>query len=367
MSTNVRITQTVLLVVGLATWVVIAGILKKGGDLDYQPNLLHLKGSPYGRTLALAMRGPADVFWHRGEVHDHDSEGCEEEGCDHDHSGCDHEQGECDHEGCDHADEAEGSPAAGDADLELAAMVDRLSEEDAGHEGCDHEGCGEGDDEAEHPPAEFTGVRPFLLDTIAGMRAARHSRNNDRGETRLHRAFVMAETEKRLALSFQMDPTNIACYGSYFMFLAEALARVEGAEGEATVIRERRNAAMDLAEYTFGYCLNYQDEAPAMVTGAVAAHDYVQFRMSSPDPDIEELGEVLRILDSCIGRYEAIRAQMIEDGTWENFFIHRREEMEKAYSLVRVLRNVDHTVFQRLQGSSVALPKPTSGAGVAGR
>ena len=358
MNTKPRIIQIGLLGIGLTVWLVTGGVLKKRGDFDFQPNVMHLKGSPYGRTLALAMRGPADVFWHRGEVHDDCGSECGQEGCEHDHSGCDHEAGGCEHEECEHegCDHGEDPLPGGDSASELAAMAGRLSEEHAEHEAAEH-----GEHEDDPAAQEFTGVRDFLLDTIADMRKARHSRNNPRGEGRMHRAYVMGETQRRLALGFQMDPTNIACYGSYFMFLAEALARVEGEQGEEAVIRARRKAAMDLAKYTFGYCLNYQDEAPAMVTAATAAHDYLQIQMTGPDPSLAEFAEMLRILDGTIGRYEAIRAQMIEDGTWESFYIHRREEMEKAYSLVRVLRDADHTMYDRLKDSSVLAPVPQSG------
>ena len=252
MSNKLRITQVVLLVVGMATWVVVAGILRKGGDLEYRPNILHLKGSPYGRTLALAMRGPADVYWHRGEVHDDEPGGCDHEGCDHEHGKCDH--GDCEDGACGHADAA-APPTT------MADMVEQLAEEAAEHEECEH-----GEEEEAVGGPEITGLRPYLLDTIAAMRKAYHSRSNQRGEGKLHKAFVMAETERRLALSYQMDPTNTSCYGTYFLFLAEAIARIEDEEGEENVIRQRRNSAFELSHYTILYCLNYQDEAPAMIT-----------------------------------------------------------------------------------------------------
>jgi len=384
MNRKLLISQIVLLVVGVATWAVVGRILQKGGDLEFRPNVMHLKGSPYGRTLALAMRGPADVFWHRGEGGldhecgpgcDHEShgesghEGCEDEGCDHDHGSCDHDQGICDHEGCDHAEDTElaghadeGGGEAEEAGEALASMMEKLAAEHAEHEAEHHQ-----EEEDTGQTAEFEGVRPYLLDLIGEMRKAYHSRSNRRGESALHRAFVMGETQRRLALSYEMDPTNIACYGSYFMFLAEALTRVEGAEEEERVIQARLQAALRLSNYTVRYCLQYPDEAPAMVTGAVAAHDYLQIQFSVPDPDLEEAAKVLQILDQCTGHYEAIRAAMIEAGTWKNFPEHRRGDMEKAYRLVTVLRDADHTLLKRLSGGSVAVPEAPPEDGVATR
>ena len=76
---GIRIIQLVVLVVGLGGGLYLTAGLKQSGKLDYRPNVLTLNGSPFGRTLALAMRGPVDVYWHRGNVHDH------EHGHDHSH------------------------------------------------------------------------------------------------------------------------------------------------------------------------------------------------------------------------------------------------------------------------------------------
>ena len=55
-----------------------------------------------------------------------------------------------------------------------------------------------------------------------------------------------------------------------------------------------------------------------------------------------------------------MRAERIGDGTWERFFLHRREEMESAYSLVQTLRDIDHVVFERLKGGEVSAVDATA-------
>ena len=40
--------------------------LKKGDQLQYQPNPLALEKSPYGRTVGMALQGPITRFWDRG-------------------------------------------------------------------------------------------------------------------------------------------------------------------------------------------------------------------------------------------------------------------------------------------------------------
>ena len=106
------------------------------------------------------------------------------------------------------------------------------------------------------------------------------------------------------------------------------------------------------------------DEAPAMVTGAVAAHDYLQIHFAAPNPDLEEAAEVLKILDQCIERYELIRGTMITAGTWENFPEPRRVEMEQAHRMVRVLREADREIFKRLSGGSVSVPEAPADKGM---
>ena len=344
--------QLVLLAGGAFGFTMVGGVLKDRGSLDHEPNVLTLKGSPFGRTLALAMRGPVDVYWHRGQVHEH---GHDDDGHGHGHGhGHDHED---DHDHEDHHDDDYGGavPVSSGSDHddhddhdhdheereipeELAKHFDALDLEVDDHHHDD-----------ERPPLEFNGeIRPFLLDVIDHMRTAYYGRSNPNPDTALHKAFIMAETERRLALSYQMDPTNNACYGSYFLFLSEAMVRVAGRSDEQTRISAGQQRAMDLCNFTIQYCLQHQDEAPAMITAATAAHDYLQIYLSTQDPDPQHAAPFLQVMGQTLGRYEAIRAQMIEDGTWANFGVHRINELEGAHDLVVALSKSDLEVYQRL-------------------
>jgi len=330
--------QLALLLVGAVGFVALGDHLKHEGKLDFFPNVLRLKGSPFGRTIAFAMRGPVDVFWHRGERHEHDHE--------HEHDGH-HEHGpegpeSCGHDDCEHLSGHDDETPDDSPANALAAKVKQLAAEHAHHEEEHHH------EESGRKPIEFNGLRPYLLDHIDAMRKAYYSRSNHHGDTRLHRAYIMDETQRRLALSYEMNPANLACYGSYFLFLSEALARVKGEDGEKDVIRNRQQAALDLANSTVHYCLKYKDEAPAMLTGATAAHDYIQIRFSEPEPDINEISSFLAVLDGCMIRFEEIRDHMQQNGAWDNFSIHRRSEMDKGYSLLKVLRQTDHEMYVNL-------------------
>jgi hypothetical protein len=342
--TTIRVVQLAVLVVGLWGGLSLTAGLKRSGKLDYRPNPLTLNGSPFGRTLALAMRGPVDVYWHRGNVHDHD----------HDHS---HEHGpdcgpDCDHEGRPHpvhdhsADGHHHHNDGGKAAERLKHVADSYMPT--------------GEEEMQDSPVVATNVsvRPFLLDVIGDMREAYYSRTNDRADSKLHKAFILGETERRLKIGYHMDPTNLSGYGAYFLFLSEALARVEGENDELRVIRSRQQRALDLANYTLQYCLNYQDEAPAMLTAANAAHDYLQIRLTDPEVNLHEAGEFLRVFDACLVRYEGIRNQMIENGSWKNFYEERRIEMEATHGLLRSLRDADREVLDGLMGMTSASVVP---------
>ena len=173
------------------------------------------------------------------------------------------------------------------------------------------------------------------------MRTAYNSRTNRTAESRRHKAYIMGETEKRLKVGYEMDPRNPSAYGAYFLFKSEALARVEGQAGEGLVIRNRRDEARRLAHRTQHYCWNFPTEAPAMITGASAAHDCLQLLSEDPDPDLNSVRFYLSRLNLMLENYEAIRDAMLEDNSWKLFPAPRRSEMEKTHSLIRALRQAD--------------------------
>ena len=59
---NVRYLQAGFLIAGLAAWGLQSSSLYSAGQFAKGHNPLHLKQSPFGRTLSLAMRGPVDVY-----------------------------------------------------------------------------------------------------------------------------------------------------------------------------------------------------------------------------------------------------------------------------------------------------------------
>ena len=318
--------RIVFLVVGLAAWGQQTNRLYQREQFTKAHNPLHLKQSPFGRTLSLAMRGPVDVYWHRGEPHEHPPG--EEHSHSHPHSHShDHGHGH----GLSHNHDAgAGIPAGQDEDLDYLAKL--LEDEDHDHAN---------DSDIVDAAETFKGLRPLLLDKIEAMRTAYNSRTNRTAESPRHKAYIMGETEKRLAVGYEMDPRNPSAYGAYFLFKSEALARVEGQAGEGLVIRDRRGEARRLAHRTQHYCWNFPDEAPAMITGASAAHDCLQMLSEDPNPDLNFVRFYLSRLNLMLENYEAIREAMLEDNSWKLFPAPRRSEMEKTHSLIKALRQAD--------------------------
>ena len=337
--------QVALLTTGLTAWGIQANKLYKRGQLTKAHNPLHLKQSPFGRTLSLAMRGPVDVYWHRGEPHEHPPG--EEHSHDHSHGHSHDHNHELGH-GHSRGDEA-GIKAGEDADLDyLASLL-----EDGEHE--------HGKDlSAADTTKTFTGLRPLLLDRIETLRTAYNSRTNRTAESPRHKAYIMGETEKRLAVGYEMDPRNPSAYGAYFLFKSEALARVEGQAGEGLVIRNRRGEARRLAHRTQHYCWNFPTEAPAMITGASAAHDCLQLLSEDPDPDLNFVRFYLNRLDLMLKNYEAIRGAMIENSRWQLFPAPRRSEMEKTHSLIKALRQADIQYWNKRLSQTTQSQRPGS-------
>ena len=77
------------LIVGVVLWGSYAQRFNDQGKLSYEPNVACIKGSPYGKVLALALQGPIDFYWHMGASHEHTAE--LNGGHGHDHGDdCDH-------------------------------------------------------------------------------------------------------------------------------------------------------------------------------------------------------------------------------------------------------------------------------------
>jgi hypothetical protein len=293
-----------ILGLGIAAWAGMSCVLRSDGFLEFEPNILTLKGIPFGRTVAVAMRGPVDVYWNAGESHAHGGHDC---------SGSD----------CAHA----GHGGGGQQDLlnstrSMAEMELVLPPEDS--------------------------LRGKALGRIDDWKAAYYTRTNPFGSSKVHRTFIMGETEKKLRLSYEMDPSNFAAYGSYFLFLSEALSTFKQ-EGEEEVVQQQAvAAALELSRHTVRYCLALGDEPSALLTAAAAAHDYLQTRYTAGGSGtMPEIIQFLQIQHQCLEGFSKVRGEMVAKGTWERLPAVRREEMDVQNYLLGKLLEGNMQMIQR--------------------
>lgn len=148
-----------------AGWAWQAVSLREAGHFDLVPNFAAIGRSPYGKTLAMAIQGPVDAYWHKGrEAH-------------HDHS--DHPPGQ-DGEECGHVDK------------EAKGLVER--------------------------------AKSFVEE----MEAAVVNPNTPYGQSAAHEKYLHRQIEKKLEVAYWLDPGNYANFNSLALFLSEtALASRE--------------------------------------------------------------------------------------------------------------------------------------------
>ncbi|MCU0794370.1 MAG: hypothetical protein MUF31_00340 [Akkermansiaceae bacterium] len=316
------------LLLGLAAvgWLVLAASMKGRGVLKHEVNLFHLKGSPYGMSLAYAMRGPMDLYWHRGQVEDHGHH--EEEG-----EGEAGEPESADAEAIDHANVEQ-------AVLERMVKMRQEAEAEEAAEAAEAQ-AGGGD---EMPPPKH--LREAMLRRIEGMLKAYHTRTHHMGDTPLMKAWRMNEAEKRMKLSYDMDPANLVCYGSYFFFLSESMARLEGS-GEKEAIERGQVKALNLALKTAQYCRSRQDEPQAMITGAAACHDAITVLLIRKSEDKQLLSDLYRLFGEMLNRYLTLRTELQSNGGWEGYSSYRQKEMEDAFSFLRVSHQADRKAIEK--------------------
>ena len=328
---------------GLAAWAVAGRSLKQDGEFNHAPNVLHLKGSPFGRTIAMAMQGPADVYFHEGQAHDH--------GPGESHEGC----GECNRLKA--RQEALESVIVASAESDAAAGDDLLVSTGApGHvhtEHCDHgaeaaahnhapgEDCAACDHDAAETLVKMEvagkGLREAMLDQIREWRAADNSRTNPHGNSEAHKFFIRREIEKKLFLSYQMDPTNYAGYGAYFLFLNESSLGTR---------ESGKKHARRLAEVTAARCVQEQDNPQALLTAAAASHDIISILIEEDSPEVRGLAtQYAAVTEHCLNQFEEVALEMVFNGTWERFSVARQNEMSQRAHLLRALHEADRKIL----------------------
>ncbi|MCP5538310.1 MAG: hypothetical protein H7A51_19015 [Akkermansiaceae bacterium] len=300
------------LILGAGLWGGMAQKFNSEEALAYEPNVACVKGSPYGKILALAMQGSVDFYWHKGKTHEdeailatghqHDA-GCAD-GCD-DHAGHDH--GVEEHaEGC-------GCGAHGHEPPQVATHEDE-------------------------PFREIAKLR------IKQMAASAHRKTDGKPLSAAHQKYLQGVTEDKLRLAYELDPSNYTNYGNYHLFIASTTyGRSEGDD----------DAAVALARRTLEFCKRDQTDPASWVTAASAAYNII-FHIGRyyQGYSIEEAKASLAEFDFCIDNYVRLRREALEAGRIVS--VERVKEMEERVRYLIELRKAQGIYMKRVMSTKMA-------------
>lgn len=271
------------LVVGAGLWVATAKSLELSTKLDYTPNVLTIKGSPYGKVLALAMQGPIDSYWHYGQTHEHvdilnaeDGSEAHDHGHDHDHS----------HDHDNYNSESE-----------------KLSEE----------------------ASLVWNVR--AKEKIRKMSAYTYRVTNRMGKSKAHVDYLKGATEDKIKFAYDLDSTNYANYNNYHLFLTITDFGSSPADSEK---------AYDMSVSTLMLCKSDNYDPNVWITAASAAYNIIFYMGENPDKFARvELDSALFELDNCLKRF----IELYNDAIDRNVISSARiNELASYYQSVAKLR-----------------------------
>ncbi len=315
-STTHKIAICCTIVLGAGLWGGMAQKFDADDQLSYKPNVACMKGSPYGKILALAMQGPIDFYWHKGKTHEdeailkkeghqHDA-GCAE-GCD-DHAGHDH--GQADHNehgencGCDAHDENQQSVVEG-----------------------------------KHDP-----FRTRAKQQIKKMAAAAHRKTNGQALSPVHQKYLEGVTEDKLRLAYELDPSNYTNYGNYHLFIATTTYGRSNADDDA---------ALKLAMRTLEFCKKDRSDPASWVTAASAAYNVIcHIGNYHEQYTVPEAKESLAEFDFCIREYVRLRHDALRH---DRIVSEKRlTEMETRAKYLTKLRQAQGVYMKRVMSTKMA-------------
>lgn len=288
--TTTKIAVCCTLAVGAGLWGSMAQKFDAEDSLSYEPNVACVKGSPYGKVLALAVQGPIDFYWHSGMTHT-DAEtlnaldsgraegcsagctdGCDDHGHSHDHAGHDHDHG---HDHSDHGEDC-GCPAH----TEKAKVV-----------------VSRGDQKPFHQRAK---------QQVREMAAFAHRKTDNRPLTPAHRKYLQSVTEDKLRLAYELDPSNYTNYGNYHLFISTTTYGKADADDDQALILARR---------TLEFCKKDSMDPTSWLTASSAAYNIVyHIGRYHKKYTIPEAKASLAEFDFCIRNFEKLSKNALEEG-----------------------------------------------------
>ena len=178
------------MLLGVGLWVGFSLHLDKEKKLGCELNPASMKGSPYGKILALAIQGPIDLYWHFGETH----ESAEILNAEHEHpDGTSHAHGD----DLDHGYDHDPSSAGGSAVLASDENIDSGGGQRGGK--------------------TFT---EQVKDEFKLMGATAKRKTDGTPLSSGHKKYIQSVIEDKVRLAYELDPTNYTNYGNLHLFLS---------------------------------------------------------------------------------------------------------------------------------------------------
>jgi len=315
------------LLLGVCLWGGMARKLDAENRFSHEPNVGCIKGSPYGKVLALAMQGPIDFYWHKGKSHEdevilaadkksghehgeHCADSCDDHSG-HDHVGHNHDAPEQTHSG-EHAEDCGCEVHGADANRVVAAQ-----------------------DKPLHIKAKMQ---------IKKMAASAHRKTDGKPLSPAHQQYLQGVTEDKLRLAYELDPSNYTNYGNYHLFIATTtFGKSEGDD----------DAAVALARRTLEFCKKDQADPASWITAASAAYNIIcHIGRYYEGYTIPEAKAILAEFDYCKNRYVKLRSEATTTGL--NIPEKRLKEMDERVRYLTRLREAQGIYMKRVMSTQMA-------------
>lgn len=284
----------------------------KNNVLEFQPNILAIKGSPIGKTIALAIQGDIDNAWHEGESNPYET---------HDHSNCEHDHGVCshddepvkDHGSCDH---------------------------DHGH--CEH-------DHGTH--AETPSSDSWLRGQVDHMTASIYTSNSPFELTERHRKHIRENVEQKIAFAYSLDPENYLNYNALHLFYETTLGNDVKSADQLIELADKTRAG--IREYTL-------DPEPWTTAASTQVNICgVILNQLGLEGREQQFVDHLNDMRNCLIHFDLLRQEKIRNGSWEKIAGPRRNQMVERFLLMVKEHSNHYKIYERLTESrNVPSPSP---------
>ena len=257
--------------------------LRQAGHFDMVPNFAAIGSSPYGKTLAMAIQGPVDDYWHKGREAHHDHA---EPGGEHVHSA------DCEHGSSDSKEDRAG---------------------------------------------EFKGVKSFLEE----MEAAVVNPNTPYGQTAAHEKYLHRQIEKKLEVAYWLDPGNFANFNSLSLFLSESAVASRKLNPERVYYFADQTIAFVEAREK----VNPEPWLTSASAVLAKMQWYEQLKDTMPDARARYAADIPR-MERHLNQSLFLRDMQMARGTWEGIPVARRNAMETRYSMLEKLLEAKKVILE---------------------